>query len=636
MGHAPLSPQLQARARLLRIEDTRRDEPALIDSLLSCKDGASRAGAALTVGRIGARIHLAALRRLATDSDSSVAASALFSLGLLKDTASASLAALALHAPIPVAVEAAWLLGELGDHGRAAIVAGLADPGLGSHARGALLLAATRLRPVPAAAIAPWLQSRDSAIAWRAAYAIARGRSVAAARLLLQQSTSPWAPVREQVARGATRAIAGDSLATLAREALARLAADTSARVRTNAVRAVSSFGASARAAVVTALADPDPGVRLVAAQSLASVLDTVASSWIGPFDAETSFVFRRAIADAAIRHGINLATRAGWTASDDWHRRAAAAELDGAGAAEASERRMERWSRDPDGRVRAAAAAAYATLADSGSVRSVVRQRLRAMLLDADVGVRRASLAGLSRGASPDDLAVALASYRISLVDGDNDARLAFWHLADTVLARHVATLPDSVTTRLATILRPLDPLERNVAARINRFASWRDSLGTARPLAWYEERARESALPARTVTIVTERGAMELRLLTADAPLTVYNLVTLAEQGYFGGQRFHRVVPNFVVQGGDPRGDGNGGPGYAIRDELNRRRYGRGVLGMALSGPNTGGSQFFVTHSPQPHLDGGYTVFGELLEGGDVLDRIIQGDRIVRVTVH
>ena len=127
-----------------------------------------------------------------------------------------------------------------------------------------------------------------------------------------------------------------------------------------------------------------------------------------------------------------------------------------------------------------------------------------------------------------------------------------------------------------------------------------------------------------------------MDLALQEADAPLTVYNIVILARRGYFDGQHFHRVVPNFVIQAGDPRGDGNGGPGYAIRDEINRHRYERGTLGMALSGPNTGGSQFFITHSPQPHLDGGYTVFGELVKGFDVLDRIIQGDRIVRVTVH
>jgi cyclophilin family peptidyl-prolyl cis-trans isomerase len=140
----------------------------------------------------------------------------------------------------------------------------------------------------------------------------------------------------------------------------------------------------------------------------------------------------------------------------------------------------------------------------------------------------------------------------------------------------------------------------------------------------------------PRPVGVIETERGTLELALFATDAPLTVHNFVTLAQRHYFDGQRFHRVVPNFVVQGGDPRGDGNGGPGYAIRDEMNRRRYLRGTLGMALSGPNTGGSQFFVTHSPQPHLDGGYTVFGQLIAGGDVLDRIVQGDRIVRVTVR
>jgi cyclophilin family peptidyl-prolyl cis-trans isomerase len=91
--------------------------------------------------------------------------------------------------------------------------------------------------------------------------------------------------------------------------------------------------------------------------------------------------------------------------------------------------------------------------------------------------------------------------------------------------------------------------------------------------------------------------------------------------------------VVPDFVVQGGDPRGDGWGGPGYAVRDEIGRFRFGRGVLGMALAGPDTGGSQFFVTLSPQPHLDGGYTAFGEVTEGIEVLDRLEPGDTILSV---
>jgi peptidyl-prolyl cis-trans isomerase B (cyclophilin B) len=99
--------------------------------------------------------------------------------------------------------------------------------------------------------------------------------------------------------------------------------------------------------------------------------------------------------------------------------------------------------------------------------------------------------------------------------------------------------------------------------------------------------------------------------------------------------GVGIHRVVPNFVIQDGDPTGTGNGGPGYEIRDELNPLPYNRGTVGMALSGPDTGGSQWFVTHSPQPHLNALYTVFGQVVSGQDVVERIEQGDRITRVTV-
>jgi cyclophilin family peptidyl-prolyl cis-trans isomerase len=135
---------------------------------------------------------------------------------------------------------------------------------------------------------------------------------------------------------------------------------------------------------------------------------------------------------------------------------------------------------------------------------------------------------------------------------------------------------------------------------------------------------------------TIRTERGDITLVLFGEDAPITVHNFVSLARAGFYRGTRFHRVVPNFVAQDGDPRGDGNGSPGWAIRDELNRRRYDRGAMGMALSGPDTGGSQYFLAHSPQPHLDGHYTVFGRVVAGWEVLDRLVQGDRILSVDVR
>lgn len=143
----------------------------------------------------------------------------------------------------------------------------------------------------------------------------------------------------------------------------------------------------------------------------------------------------------------------------------------------------------------------------------------------------------------------------------------------------------------------------------------------------------ANESAFEAE---IVTSRGAIRMELLAEEAPMTVENFRALAARRFFDGLLIHRVVPDFVVQTGDPRGDGSGGPGHAIRDEINTARYARGSVGMALSGPDTGGSQWFVALSPQRHLDGGYTVFGRVLEGMEVLDRTEQDERLVSVRVR
>jgi cyclophilin family peptidyl-prolyl cis-trans isomerase len=116
----------------------------------------------------------------------------------------------------------------------------------------------------------------------------------------------------------------------------------------------------------------------------------------------------------------------------------------------------------------------------------------------------------------------------------------------------------------------------------------------------------------------------------------MTTWNFAQLAKRGYFNDTSFMRVVPNFVIQGGDPRNDMNGGPGYAIRDEINLQKYTRGAVGMALSGPDTGGSQFFITHSPQPHLDGGYTIFGRVYDGmNSVVDQTERGDRVLTIAI-
>lgn len=134
----------------------------------------------------------------------------------------------------------------------------------------------------------------------------------------------------------------------------------------------------------------------------------------------------------------------------------------------------------------------------------------------------------------------------------------------------------------------------------------------------------------------VTTSKGSFTIELLPEAAPLTVDNFVQLAQRDYYRNVIIHRVVPNFVIQDGDPRGDGNGGPGYTIRCEINQVPYDRAAVGMALSGKDTGGSQWFVTHSPQPHLDGGYTVFGRVVAGMDVVDKIVRGDVIQSIAIR
>jgi peptidyl-prolyl cis-trans isomerase B (cyclophilin B) len=137
---------------------------------------------------------------------------------------------------------------------------------------------------------------------------------------------------------------------------------------------------------------------------------------------------------------------------------------------------------------------------------------------------------------------------------------------------------------------------------------------------------------------TIETDRGDIELEFYPQHAPKTVNNFVFLAREGYYDGVSFHRVIGDFMIQGGDPTGTGRGGPGYRFEDELrgNPLKHETGVISMANAGPNTNGSQFFITHSPQRHLDGRHTVFGKVIAGQDVVNAIRQGDVMNRVTIR
>jgi peptidyl-prolyl cis-trans isomerase B (cyclophilin B) len=142
------------------------------------------------------------------------------------------------------------------------------------------------------------------------------------------------------------------------------------------------------------------------------------------------------------------------------------------------------------------------------------------------------------------------------------------------------------------------------------------------------------------KTADIITAKGTMKVQFYEADAPNTVANFIKLAKSGFYDGLTFHRVIPNFVIQGGCPKGTGSGGPGYTIKCELDggNQYHDRGVLSMAHAGRNTGGSQFFICHSRQntAHLDRNHTCFGKVFEGLEVIDQIRAGDKIEKVVVH
>ena len=137
-------------------------------------------------------------------------------------------------------------------------------------------------------------------------------------------------------------------------------------------------------------------------------------------------------------------------------------------------------------------------------------------------------------------------------------------------------------------------------------------------------------------TATIETEKGNIVLELFANDVPVTVNNFVFLTREGFYDNTTFHRVIPDFMAQGGDPAGTGTGGPGYKFADEFTSHTHVTGALSMANSGPNTNGSQFFITYTPQPHLDRKHSVFGQLALGKKVLEALKNGDTIVRITIE
>jgi cyclophilin family peptidyl-prolyl cis-trans isomerase/HEAT repeat protein len=632
-------------AGLLAAADARRlDGVAFRDALASPNPQVRRQGA-LAAGRIGDSAAVELLLPILADSTPSVRAAAAFALGLLKNARALPalvqlIRRVAPDEPPGPQLEAVTAMAKIGgDEGARALVEIVATGS--SPVVAAAVLEAWRLGTrAPVAQLTTFADAPDAGTRWRALYALGRLRARQGAARLVAALDDREPAVRAIAARGVSRALLDSARIDHrgATDRLRLLLQDPDAQVRINALRALGSFRDSSLArGVVPLLADPHIGVAVQAETTLGALGGAAAVEALRPRLTTSVFAVRRqaVIALAQADSAAGIAAGTGLVGEADWRLRSVAAEAFGAARARTA---LETQLADPDGRVVAQALQALQRIVPAEDTSLVARARR--LLAHADPAVRSVAAELLGRHPDPSDVEALAEAFRRAGSDPFNDARLS-------ALAALGAIAAASPTGRLrvaerfvGAVPRPEDYLVRRLAA--DTLPDAREAWGPATPMvtgrsaADYRDVARRWLAPVLTgqanprVTLETDRGALVIELLPAEAPLTVAAFLDLVQRRFFDGTRWHRVVPNFVVQDGDPRGDGWGGPGFVLRDEINPVRYEVGTVGMALSGPDTGGSQYFITHSAQPHLDGIYTVFGRVVSGGAVLDAIAMGDRI------
>lgn len=642
-------------ATILRLEDRREYDPAIVRQWVSHPNSIHRERMALALGRIGTatfvdsdgngekgdqehQAGLAELTSLVRDPNASVRRMAAFALGEIGDPAGViALVQFAMDREnADVATEAVEALSKIGGEKIFPDYLRFTQPEVPEGVRAHAVRFLFRFQTDAASAVAGSLiDSPEAAIRKEAAYSLSRhAHPPARARLELLLTDSDTL----------TRAFASRALGAIGDpqsiEPLMRSLRDPHPWVRTNATRAIGQLFEKTPALLsrpqasddilqlITITEDPDPGTRTTGIETLgyysarselaARELTEIAingSQWqrelafgalahhapdkLPDLTTVSSSIRRKMIeTSTADSHGFDLRRRF-WRDDDPFLR----ASIIGAIPDDSVDREMsliEEALADPDIIVRANA---MDRLAQSKKARPELLTRLRA----ADERARR--------DVDMNDARLAAVRAIASLDDPSREAYL-----------RRLLTDSDLVVRRTASDLL-VEKLDRNRPAFT--------PLPISRSLADYEEIARW-ARERHTATIHMPRGNIELFLLTQEAPMTTRNFADLARQGFFNNTSFMRVVPNFVIQGGDPRNDQNGGPGYAIRDEINLQRYTRGAVGAALSGPDTGASQFFITHSQQPHLDGGYTVFARVVDGmGGVVDQTERGDRVTTITI-
>jgi len=632
-------------------------EPDLL-VLASDPEARVRRRAALAIGRVGLTEGLPALARLLQDAEPDVRAMAAFASGLIASTDGVAPLIAALTDPSPLvrgrAAEGLGIICTAPANGStpcdAAVAPAIAEMGQAYADAAAAMSGDTETAATP------------EADAWRlAVYALTRIRDWDALSRITLDGDKPvttWWPVAYALQRinnaaavpalrelAATDTVVGAAFAMRgladhrvadARPLFTSTALDPNkdVRLRVAAVRALGRFpGPESARTLLELIAAPklDDNLRLETVTALGTAGDAAAAELLLDLIADEWPVMRAtALGVVARLDPDNLPiVMSGLQPDSDWSVRAALARLAASLPEEASRPRIEALWNDSDTRVHGAAlsAAIQAKLPEADAW-------VKDALSRPGGGARSAAIADIGRR-RPDWGAQALRDAYKAWADepdyGSRNAALSALAQYGAEAARDtlVAALSDrDWATRLhaRALLARLDPSAPPADIR---------PVPNTWPQGVYIHPSVVAPAYSPRVSIDTRHGTIVIELDVIDAPLTTWNFLELARRGFYTGVSFHRVVPNFVIQAGDPQGSGQGGAGRTIRDELHPAPYLRGTVGMALAGPDTGGSQFFIMHSPAPHLDGRYTVFGKVISGMEVVDKIRQGDVIERMHV-
>jgi cyclophilin family peptidyl-prolyl cis-trans isomerase/HEAT repeat protein len=619
-------------------EDRRVYDAPVLGAAAASPNAAVRARGALAYGRIGDERAVGPLSILLADASPAVREQAAFAAGILGQVDLApSLVPVLEDSDPAVAARAAWAIGVLGDAAEQEALTAAVGRAPDPQRKAALLRGLWRFaNPAAAAAAAPLAADPDPGVRMAALYVLARRPQASSLVMLTAGLLDPDAQTAALCARALGLLADPDSLGPLA------AAVETGATpLRISALLALAAvleknpggpLPADRRARILALATDANPNLAVPALgvlRWLTEDRDAFRRLWTL---ATAGSERRQQVALQSLMGGLgakSLELVDGALASPDPFLRGAAAEgLSFLPEADATPRRA-RLSEDAAVFVRLKVLEGLKTAEGVRANRTVVDT----LLADPDAGVRAAALDALSQAEDPSSWVVfqqmVVASYGDPAPDVPISAIGAAEKSPDNPEARAVVESayrhPSTLVSRLAR-----RALVKTFHADSAQFP-WR-TYETGKTVADYAALLQKARRPW-VLRVETARGAFTVLLAGETAPLTVINCLALAGREYFDGARIHRVVPNFVVQDGDPTGTGNGGPGYEIRDELSALPYATATVGMALSGPDTGGSQWFVTQAPEPHLDGGYTVFGTVVSGMDVVLRVEQGDRIVRV---